>query len=310
MTRAKTFKCAVNLGLAGQLTEEAMFDAILGIKFDVTTSASTWGHGDSPVRHYLNAFVFMDTKAIPLIGKAEGTIITLKRTKRLPETRETFFKAPIFRKEPIVGIWSAETAKDNEILVRCLRNSVGWNYMRNLVNDATEELKSRVETRVGAAVLFQRMKAAKANEAILAADAAAEMNPKTPIREELRQIAKTRAELSSANNHLAELDRVDSMVNRKLVGLDTLPEGVTVTIIQVNTKLLKDDEIPSWLRPATITIPPRIVPEGPNKLDTAVKPRTVKVKGTPVPSVLSSVATSVRTQRIRNRGIANATIIH
>lgn len=293
MSRININKHSVNLGLAGQLNDDAVLEALMGFKFDVTQSCSDWGHGPAPSRFYLTCFAFLDTTKVPLIGPNSGTVTTLKRMKSLPVARETVLGKPIFDKNAVVSVWEPESTNDNSSLIAAIHHGLGYNTLRWMVDDAAEELLGRIESTIGDAILHRENESARHSAAIKAAMGSVE-DKDTAVR----AVARTRDLVRKAGKAIEDLDRLQDLWNRHLNKATRLPSNVSVIVVLVDPSQVETDEIPGYIKVASDSTPKVVV----NNTTPAGKVAThLAAQVGVVPSVMAGMRVRVRGEKRKSK---------
>jgi len=264
MRRFRPSECRINLGLAGQLSEHSLADALIGIKFAVTQSSSDWGHESAPKRFYLTAFAFVDTDMVPLIGPdVDRSTVTLSRTQ-LPDKTETFFNEEIVTDASVVGVWEASTAAQNKKLINLVLGALGRHRISAEVEMGNNELLNRIQTDLGMYLMYRdlsttRMGVLRAN--VYKMDSKEDTKRSPELNAGLKTLATEHMSLRKINTRINELERTYDLHSRHLgLRAQTIPTGISLIVVQVDTSKLKENDIPGFILPSMVEAPQTAAP--------------------------------------------------
>ena len=239
-------ECRINLGLAGQLSEHTLGEALIGIKFAVTQSSSDWGHELAPKRFYLTAFAFVDTDSVPLIGPdVERNTVALSRTY-LPDASETFFNEDIVEDKAVIGAWTADKASENRKLIQIFSGALGKHRSEVEVGLGSTTLLTRIQKELGTYLVYKDI-TSKAVDKLRSTIYALEATDPA-LQTALCSLAKEHMSLRKINTRLNELERTYDLHTRHLG--DTakyIPTGISLIIVQVDASKVKPGDIPGFI---------------------------------------------------------------
>lgn len=268
MRRFRPSECRINLGLAGQLSEQSLADALIGIKFAVTQSSADWGHESAPKRFYLTAFAFVDTDRVPLIGPdLERSTVTLSRTY-MPDATETLFQKDVVTDAAVVGVWEAVTAAQNKKLINLVHGALGKHRISAEVSCGSQNLLQQIQEELGIHLMFRDLTTTNLGhlrERIYTMDANEATKKSPELKKAMQELAAEHMALRKINTRIGELERTYDLHSRHLGGHpQSIPTGISLIFVQVNTKKLKENDIPGFILPKAPEAPtvPVMTPSG------------------------------------------------